>query len=238
MKIELYPARLRGHVNYDWMDTYHSFSFGEYFNPVREQFGALRVLNDVTFAPGRGFSNHPHNNIEIINIPLSGILKHRCSDGYIQQVRVGEVQVISAGSGIRHSEYNASNKEKLNLLQIWIFPRSRQLQPRYVQKAFDKTGADNAFLTVVAPVTQNEKGALWIHQDAILSIARIYDSMELEYYLRIKGQIVYLMVVKGALLLENSILSEKDAAGIINSDSFKVKAYPETSLLLIEVPSE
>lgn len=139
------PGISRGHVKYSWLDTYHTFSFGDYYDETRVHFGALRVLNEDTIAPGKGFGTHPHDNMEIITIPLSGALAHRDSMGSEETLGEGEVQVMTAGSGLTHSEYNASKIDSVHLLQIWVFPNKRELAPRYAQKSFDKKERHNAW---------------------------------------------------------------------------------------------
>lgn len=238
MKVELHPSSERGHANYGWLDTYHSFSFANYFNPVRERFGALRVLNDDTIAPGTGFDEHPHDNMEIITIVLGGALEHRDSMGHIEVIRAGEVQVMSAGTGIRHAEYCHSQDEPATLLQLWIFPRQKGLTPRYEQRAFDIAQRKNAWQVLVTPDTQQQENALWISQDAWLSVTRTEAGKTPDYTLHKEGNGVFLFVINGSVEVENHRLGKRDAIAISGSNRIGMKVLKNAEILCIEVPAK
>lgn len=236
MKTELHPANERGHASFDWLNTYHSFSFATYFNPTREKFGCLRVLNDDTIAGGSGFDLHPHNNMEIITIMLEGALEHRDSMGNTQVINTGEVQVMSAGTGIYHAEYNHSETDLAKLLQIWIFPREKGLKPRYDQKLFTDQNSQNQLLTLVTPDTRPEDAALWIHQDAYLSTINFKAAMSFGYKIRIPGNDVFAFVIEGKTSVDNKILESRDAIGISDTELFQIEAVSDSKILFIEVP--
>lgn len=236
MKTELHPSSDRGHANYGWLDTWHSFSFAGYFNPLREQFGALRVLNDDTIAPGTGFDEHPHNNMEIISIVLDGALEHLDSMGHRQVILSGEVQVMSAGTGVRHAEYNHSKEHKSSFLQIWIFPRQKGLKPRYDQLAFDPTGRNNKWQLMVTPDTRQQDGALWIHQDAWLSMARIDTGHQLDYNLFNRNNGVFLFMIDGIAEIAGKQLNKRDAIAVSETDTVAGKVLQDAEILCIEVP--
>ena len=207
MKTELHPAKERGHASHDWLDTYHSFSFATYFNPAREQFGCLRVLNDDTVSGGTGFDLHPHNNMEIITIMLEGALEHRDSMGNTQVINQGEVQVMSAGTGIYHGEYNHSKTEQARLFQIWIFPREKGLKPRYDQKFFEENEIINELTTLVTPDTDQQDNSLWIHQDAYISTIKLQEEHVYDYQTRIPGNGVFVIVTEGKISVNENTVS-------------------------------
>ena len=238
MKTELHPAIERGHADYQWLNTYHSFSFAEYFNPAREQFGCLRVLNDDTVAGGTGFDLHPHNNMEIVSIVLEGELEHRDSMGNTQVIKKGEVQVMSAGTGIFHAEYNHSDSADVKFFQIWIFPRTKGLTPRYDQKEFDEKLFENNLITLVTPDNNQSGDSLWIHHDAYISKARLTKSAELDYQLRIPGNGVFVFVIDGKVDIQNQILQRRDALAISETDQFVIKAELDSAILFIEIPMQ
>ncbi|NNK87606.1 MAG: pirin family protein [Flavobacteriaceae bacterium] len=237
MKTIVHTADSRGFANHGWLQANHSFSFANFFNPDKINFGALRVLNDDLIAPSMGFSTHPHNNMEIITIPLKGELKHRdsMSDDW-QSVLPGEVQVMSAGTGVFHSEINGSSKEHLSLFQIWIMPDEQNVEPRYDQKIFAEDDRKNRLQTVVAGFDSSEKEALKIHQDARISRIDLEEGQKFSYPTLSAGHGVYLMVVHGELELNGHQLQQRDAAGISETDTFEITAKKDTSLLFIEVP--
>ena len=236
MKTELHPASDRGHAKYDWLDTYHSFSFATYFNPAREQFGCLRVLNDDTVAGGTGFDLHPHNNMEIITIMLEGALEHRDSMGNVQVINPGEVQVMSAGTGIFHAEYNHSETDDAGLFQIWIFPRKKGLKPRYDQKFFDESDTKNQLVTLVTPDNDQNESSLWIHQDAYISTINLEKKHDFEYKVRIPGNGVFIMVTEGKISINDHILNRRDAIAVSETDSIAIEAVENSKVLYIEVP--
>lgn len=235
MKTELHPAAERGHASLGWLNTYHSFSFANYFNPTREQFGCLRVLNDDTIDGGTGFDLHPHNNMEIITIMLEGVLEHRDSMGNIQVIKPGEVQVMTAGTGIYHAEYNHSETEQVKLFQLWIFPREKGLKPRYDQKLFaDQT--KNKLLTLVTPDNYQEGNALWIHQDAYISTIQLENENKFSYNVRIPGNGVFVYIIDGETSVSGNELHKRDAIGISETGSFQVEAKADARILFVEIP--
>jgi len=238
MKTELHPANERGHAYHGWLDTYFSFSFSTYFNPVRQQFGCLRVLNDDTISGGTGFDLHPHNNMEIITIMREGELEHRDSMGNIQVIRPGEIQVMSAGTGIYHAEYNHSATETVKLFQIWIFPRAKGLTPRYDQKLFDAQTVENQLLTLVTPDIRQQEDALWIHQDAYISMTKLHEKTALEYKVKIPGNGVFLFVMEGKSTVKDFLLNKRDAIAISKPETIKVEAQENSEILFIEIPMQ
>jgi len=236
MKIELHPSAERGHLNYGWLDTCHNFSFGEYFNPVREQFGALRVLNDDIILGGSGFAEHPHNNMEIITIPLSGSLEHRDSMGHTEVIGPGEVQVMSAGTGILHSEYNHSKTTVANFLQLWIYTRNRNALPRYEQRSFDPKLRENRIQVLVSPDIDTTPGSLWIYQDAWVSRVLITDTAEIEYEIHRKSNCVFVFVIEGKIRIADQVAGRRDAIGIMECDRFAIAGQEDAEVLLIEIP--
>ncbi len=233
METILHKADTRGHVNFGWLDSHHSFSFGHYYDPARVHFGMLRVLNDDMVAGGGGFPTHPHDNMEIISIPLKGALAHRDSTGTEKAIHTGEVQIMSAGSGITHSEYNFSKDEEVNFLQIWIMPKELNIEPRYDQKAFSSSERKNKFQTVVAP---NMEDSLWINQDAWLSLADLDTNTSIIYEPKKERNGVYLFVLDGEATVDEQKLGKRDAIGISNENSFEILANSDAKLLLIDVP--
>jgi hypothetical protein len=236
MRTELHPAAERGHENHGWLDTYHNFSFAEYFNPIRDQFGALRVLNDDVIQAGSGFGEHPHKDMEIISIPLSGALEHRDSMGHIQVLRPGDVQVMSAGTGIMHSEYNHLKDNETNFLQIWIYTREKNKPPRYGQLTFDPALRMNQLQVLVTPDLQQQAGALWIHQDAWISISELTTGNSLEYRLHREGNRLFAFVIEGLAEICGQQAGRRDAVGITGGESADIIAIKDTLILLIEVP--
>lgn len=237
MKTILHKAEDRGHANHGWLQANHSFSFASYFDRDKMQFGALRVLNDDSIAPKMGFGTHPHDNMEIITIPLSGILKHRDNMGQDwQPVLSGEVQVMSAGTGVQHSEINGSVEEALNLFQIWIIPNERNVTPRYDQKAFDTEDRKNKLQILVTSVTNQHEGSLKIHQDAVLSRIDLSKGTSFDYQVQSPNHGVYVMTIQGALQIGDDILQKRDALGVLETEKFTIKASEDAEILFIEVP--
>jgi redox-sensitive bicupin YhaK (pirin superfamily) len=236
MKTELHPAKERGHANHGWLDSYHSFSFATYFNPAREKFGCLRVLNDDTVSGGTGFDLHPHNNMEIVSIILEGALEHRDSIGNIQVIAPGEVQVMTAGTGIYHAEYNHSETEPVKFFQLWIFPREKGLKPRYDQMLFAEQEKQDQLVTMVTPDNKQEENALWIHQDAYISTINIKKESEFDYQVRIAGNGVFVFVIEGKTVVDGNSLSARDAMGVSETESFQIKAIDNSKVLFIEIP--
>jgi hypothetical protein len=234
MKTVLHKAATRGHANHGWLDSYHTFSFAGYHEPTRVHFGLLRVLNDDIVKGGMGFGQHPHDNMEIISIPLRGALEHRDNTGGHAIIKSGEVQIMSAGSGIAHSEKNASSTEDVNFLQIWVFPKERNIKPRYDQKLFDKSDRINRVQTVVGP--DQADGALWINQDSWFSLASLTEGTSINYAMHKPGNGVYAFVIDGEVSIAGELLQRRDGLGVQDADSFLVEARKATELLLIEVP--
>lgn len=234
MKTHLFPASDRGHVNFGWLDSHHSFSFGNWHHAEKVHFGALRVLNDDTVKGGKGFDAHEHENMEIISIPLKGALSHKDSTGTEGIIYSGDVQIMSAGSGIRHSEYNASHYDPVNFLQIWIFPKQLNIKPRHDQKTFDPAGRKDQWQIVVSPIAADR--AVWINQDARLAITRLEAGRTLPYATAFSGNGVYLFVLEGMAQVDGMNLERRDGLGISGTAEFSVKAVTTTDLLAIEVP--
>ncbi len=236
MRSRIFPKNKRGTANHGWLKANFSFSFGNYYNPDMVQFGMLRVLNDDTIAGGMGFGTHPHENMEIITIPLEGGLTHRDSMGNQATVKFGEVQVMSAGTGIQHSEMNASETDEAKTLQIWIFPEKDNVEPRYDQKSFDLEKSHNSFTTVVTPRDKNGGNALWIHQQAFMHLGLFDINTTTTYNLKIPENGVYLFLIEGEIEINNETIRERDAYGIVEFDSFDIKTHKNSKILIIEVP--
>lgn len=233
MKKEVHKAIDRGSANHGWLNAKHSFSFGNYYNPNKMGFGTLRVLNDDTVAAKTGFGKHPHDNMEIITIPLSGEITHRDSMGNEGTITSDEIQVMSAGTGIFHSEMNQANEE-LKLFQIWITPKIQQVTPRYQQIQIDSSKAENAFLQLVSP-DPNDAG-VWIHQDAWIHLIHMDQLSEKEYHIQKKGNGVFIMNIDGEAIVAGENLDKRDAIGVTESDSISILAIQKSSILVIEVP--
>ncbi len=237
MKTILHKAEDRGFANHGWLQANHSFSFASYFDPDKVQFGALRVLNDDIIAPKMGFSTHPHDNMEIITIPLKGSLKHRDSmHNEWQTIKAGEVQVMSAGSGLMHSEMNGSNDEYLSLFQIWIIPNEKDVTPRYDQKFFTPEGRDNNLQVLVTSIENKHEGSLKIHQNAKLSRIDLSKDNFFEYNLMSDNNGVYVMNIAGETTIADKKANSRDAFGISGTDKFIVRANEDSQLLFIEIP--
>jgi len=234
MQTIFYPAPDRGHVNFGWLDSHHSFSFGHWYDPAKVHFGALRVLNDDIVSGGGGFGTHPHDNMEIVSIPLKGSLAHKDSTGTDGIIRTGDVQIMSAGSGIRHSEFNHSKTEPTNFLQIWVFPKQRDIKPRYDQRRFDTKDRINKWQVVVSP--DQKENALWINQDARFALANLEEGKEISLVPKFKGNGVYVFVIDGEITIDNKKIGKRDAIGISETDGFSIKADKSSEILAIEVP--
>jgi Pirin-related protein len=233
MKTILHSANMRGNAQHGWLSTYHSFSFADYYNPDMMGFGMLRVLNDDTIQPGQGFGLHPHQNMEIVTIPLHGKLEHKDNTGGGGVIALGEIQVMSAGTGVYHSEFNASQMEPVSLLQIWVMPEKQDLSPRYDQQRFDDTLFHNSIYRVVAP--KGTEG-LWINQQTWFSLAR-FDAGEGDTYrFSSQGSGVYCFVIEGKVVVADNVLNRRDALGIWKATQFEVVAKTNAFLLFIEVP--
>ncbi len=233
-KHTIHRADSRGHADHGWLDTHHTFSFADYYDPARVHFGMLRVLNDDAVAPGMGFGTHPHDNMEIVSIPLEGDLEHRDSMGNVAVIRKGEIQVMSAGTGITHSEYNKNDDRPVKFLQIWVFPREQYLTPRYDQIGLDEGKMRNAFQQIVSP-NPDDDGA-WISQDAWFSLGNIESGKEVGYDLKNPADGVYVFVIKGSVVVDGVSLGERDGMGIEGVEKFTVAAETDAEVLLMEVP--
>ena len=234
MKKIIHKADSRGYFDYGWLKTNHSFSFSQYYNPERMNFGMLRVLNDDIVAPGQGFGTHPHNDMEIVSIPLKGGLAHRDNTGSKGVIYPNEVQVMSAGTGILHSEFNYSKDEESNFLQLWILPDKKGHKPRYDQKTFNPDGRKNQLQTIVTPDKSN--GNLWLNQDAYLSMSNIDRNNRINYKFKKKVNGVYIFLIEGNVSVADETLSERDGIGIWETEEISIVANKDSQVLLIEIP--
>lgn len=234
INVIVHRASERGFANHGWLQSYHSFSFANYYNPARMGFGTLRVINDDTVQPGYGFGAHPHQNMEIISIPLAGALRHQDSTGHTEVIRPGDIQVMSAGSGIVHSEFNDSNTEAVKFLQIWVMTRSQNIAPRYDQAHFPSEGRDNRFQYIVSP--EKDGPALWIHQDAWFSLANISSGNTLAYEMRRPKNGLYCYVIEGELSAAGETLQRRDAMGLTDVNTLDLHAQQDSQLLCMEIP--
>jgi len=234
-KVVIHKAGSRGHANHGWLDSYHTFSFADYHDPSRVHFGALRVLNDDTVAAGMGFGTHPHENMEIISIPTEGDLEHKDSMGTSQVIKQGDIQVMSAGSGIQHSEKNASHHNPVKFFQIWVFPNKENVTPRYGQITLNPADRVNKLQQIVSP-NKNE-GATWINQDAWFHLGKFSKGKAAEYSLKKKGNGVYAFVIEGDFTVNGEALSRRDGMGIADTDKITLQANSDNAeILLMEVP--
>jgi len=234
MKKIIHRADTRGYFDYGWLKTNHTFSFSIYYDPERVNFGMLRVLNDDIVAAGQGFGTHPHNDMEIVSIPLSGALAHKDSTGTEEVIYPNDVQVMSAGTGILHSEYNYSKNKDTNFLQLWIFPDKKGHKPRYHQKSFNPEERKNKLLFIVSP--DKSDGKLWLNQEAYLSLTDLEKNKSLNYKIHTKGNGVYLFLIEGKISIADETLSKRDGIGIWETDEISFKANEDSRILLIEVP--
>ena len=232
MKTILHKAASRGHANYDWLDTNYTFSFANYYDPERVHFGLLRVLNDDWIAGGGGFDRHPHDNMEIVTIVLEGELEHKDNMGNTSVIRPGEVQIMSAGTGVFHSEYNKNQDVPVRLLQIWVFPKEKNITPRYDQRVFDPAKSLNQWQTVVSP---DDPGALWINQQAWFSRIILEESISAEYALHDGKNGAYVFIIDGKAEVAGLPLDKRDGLGVSETSSFSLKAGKKSEILVIEV---
>ncbi len=230
----LIKANTRGNANHGWLNAWHSFSFASYYNPERIHFGVLRVLNDDTIAAGMGFGTHPHDNMEIITIPQSGALEHKDSMGNTGVISYGEVQVMSAGTGIQHSEFNHNKDKELKLLQIWVIPNKKNVTPRYDQIKLNVSDRKNKLQQILSPNPDDEGS--WIHQDAWFHMSDLDAGKNLTYNLKKKGNGVYCFILEGDVSINGQDLNRRDALGIKNTDAFEIKATSNAEILLMEIP--
>lgn len=234
MKTILQKAGERGHADHGWLKTNYSFSFSNYYDPAKVHFGLLRVLNDDIIAGGMGFGMHPHDNMEIVTIVLEGAVRHQDSMGNTEVIRSGEVQIMSAGTGITHSEVNDSEDVPLKLLQIWVFPKEKNITPRYEQKILDLKKHVNSMEAVVAP--DKENGALWINQDAWFLLGSYKEEMSFSYSPRKKGNGLYIFVIEGSAEVAGERLGKRDSLSVEDYENLNIKAVPGAELLFIDVP--
>lgn len=230
----LHKANTRGHAQHGWLDSYHTFSFGEYHNPDRMHFGVLRVLNDDTVAPGMGFGTHPHNNMEIISIPLEGDLEHKDSMGNTTVIRNGDIQVMSAGTGVQHSEYNKNKDTPVKFLQIWIFPNEKDVKPRYDQITLKKEDRANKLQQILSP--NADDAGVWIHQDAWFHLGEFDAGKSEEYSIKRKENGAYIFVLSGKIKVNDQELAARDGYGIWDTDSFTISAIGKAEVLVMDVP--
>lgn len=234
MQTKTQRAGERGKADFGWLNSHHSFSFGHFYDPQKMHFGALRVLNDDVVTAGKGFGEHPHDNMEIVSIPLKGALAHKDSTGTDGVIQTGDVQIMSAGTGIRHSEFNPSTTDEVNFLQLWIIPKKENIQPRYEQKTFDVASRKGKWQIVVSP--DEKDGGVWINQDTIFSLSHAEKDAILRYKNKFTGNGVYLFVLQGTVEVNSEALGKRDAVEITGADEFEIKATSDAELLVVEVP--
>ena len=234
MKTILYKAADRGAADYGWLKPNYYFSFSQYHNPEKIHFGALRVLNDDFIAGGGAFPTHPHDNMEIVTIPFTGALQHKDSTGGHGVIKAGDIQIMSAGSGVQHSEANASATEPVTLFQVWVFPKERNIEPRYDQKTFTINDRVNKWQTVVSPLATDN--ALWINQDAKFALTKLDSGKEINYSTTFKNNGVFLVVINGTVQVNGQQLHQRDAIGISETDTFTIVAIDNAEILVIEIP--
>ena len=230
----IHRANSRGHAAHGWLDSYHSFSFANYYNPEKMNFGALRVLNDDTVQGGKGFGTHPHQNMEIISIPLEGDLEHKDSMGNVATIKQGDIQVMSAGTGIQHSEYNKNENKEVKFLQIWMIPNQQNLTPRYDQISMNDIRKDNEIYQILSP-NKNDQG-VWIHQNAWFFMGEFNTDKKIIYNLKDDKNGVYIFILEGEIEIDEELLNQRDAIGIWDKKEFEIKVKENTKFLVMEVP--
>ena len=236
MKKILHLANERGHADHGWLNAHHSFSFANWYDPSKINFGMLRVLNDDIVAQEQGFGMHPHNDMEIVTIILKGALQHRDNMGNGSVIKPGDVQVMSAGTGVTHSEFNPSPNEAVSLFQLWIFPKENGIKPRYDQKTFDPSERVNKIQTLASGFKTN--GELYIHQDAAISLSSLEKDKSVEYNMRKTGNGAYIMVVEGSVEIAGEKLGLRDAIGVTDIMDFQIRALSNAEILIIDVPMQ
>lgn len=232
----LHKADSRGNANHGWLQSFHTFSFANYYNPERMHFGVLRVLNDDTVAAGMGFGTHPHDNMEIISIPLEGDLEHKDSMGNTTVIRNGDIQVMSAGTGITHSEYNKNADKQVKFLQIWVFPNQKGVTPRYDQITLKKDDRKNKLQQILSPNASDD--GVWIYQNAWFHLGDLDAETSIDYNVKKSGNGVYIFVLKGKIFADGQLLSDRDGYGIWNTEKVKIKAETGAEILVMEVPMQ
>ena len=236
MKTIIHKANERGHANHGWLNAYHSFSFANWYNPEKVQFGMLRVLNDDTIAAGMGFGTHPHDNMEIITIPLEGDLAHKDSMGNGTIIKSGDIQVMSAGTGIQHSEFNPNHNHHTKLFQIWLFPKYRNVEPRYQQITLDQSLQKNDFAQILSP--NPDDAGVWIHQDAWFYLSDFDKDFSKKLSLKKEGNGFYIMNIEGEIEVNGEKLERRDAIGIWATNEIEIKANSNAKFLVMEIPME
>ncbi|MEP2281494.1 pirin family protein [Maribacter sp.] len=234
MKTIIHRSGTRGHADHGWLNSYHSFSFGNYHNPERMNFGALRVLNDDTVAAGRGFGTHPHRNMEIISIPLEGDLQHMDDMGNSTVIKSGDVQMMSAGTGVSHSEFNKNKDQEVKFLQIWIIPNKEEVTPRYDQISIEDIATKNSLYQIVSP--NPDDAGVWIHQNAWFHLGNYESGIIDSYNLKHKGNGVYIFVLDGEIEIASNKLGNRDGIGIWETDTLNFKTKDTSKILVMEVP--
>lgn len=236
MNAVIHRANSRGHANHGWLDTHHTFSFANYHNPDRMHFGVLRVLNDDQVAPGRGFGTHPHDNMEIISIPLEGDLEHKDSMNNVAVIKQGDIQVMSAGTGIFHSEYNRNQDQQVRFLQIWLFPNKKNVTPRYDQITLENKDIKNHFQQILSPNADDE--GVWIHQNAWFHLGEFTESKPVNYQLKDTRNGVYVFVIEGEAQVGDQLLGKRDGMGVWNTTEMPITPSANSKILLMEVPMQ
>lgn len=234
MNTVLHRAETRGHANHGWLDSHHTFSFARYYDPMRVHFGALRVLNDDVVTGAKGFGTHPHDNMEIISIPLAGDLEHKDSMNNVAVIRQNDVQIMSAGTGIQHSEFNHNKDRDVNFLQIWIFPKMRNIEPRYDQKTFSPLERVDKLQLIVSP--DKEAGSIQINQDAWLYLGSLRAGFKTDYHMNLPGNGLYAFIIEGKARVFGQQLNKRDGLGVWDSQVISIEAEQDTEILLMEVP--
>lgn len=234
MKTLLHKAETRGDANHGWLHSRHTFSFANYYDPQRMNFGVLRVLNDDKVSGGMGFGTHPHQNMEIISIPLSGDLEHKDSMGNTTVIKEGDIQVMSAGTGVQHSEYNKNKGEEVRFLQIWVIPNTQNVEPRYDQITLDRADRKNKLQQVLSP--NKEDAGVWIYQDAWFNMVDLDAEKEVVYDFNLKTNGLYIFVLEGSIEAGGQALERRDGLGVFDTDAITLKATADASVLLMEVP--
>ena len=232
----IHKAATRGHANHGWLNSFHTFSFANYYDPERVHFGALRVLNDDTVEAGMGFGTHPHDNMEIISIPLEGDLEHKDSMGTVSVIKHGDIQVMSAGTGIHHSEYNKNKDRRVKFLQIWVFPNQKKVTPRYDQITLNLADRHNQLQQILSP--NADDAGVWIHQNAWFHLGKFDKGVAKEYNLKAKGNGVYAFILSGDVTINGQSLNTRDGFGIWDVEKITIQADSDAEFLLMEVPMD